>query len=352
MHVRRSPFVRFFAAASVMLACAIAAFGADAADYKQRLLDTRAIVLDMLYESANATVDSEAGFDPEKVAAIRRLLPATETLETDLGTQPVSNAWLHSRLDQFVTETDYNKKLVVLSDIEERLSSLIWKLEEVETAKAAGPTKDEEKQKLSEILTRQEFQKPAEEGESLFQRWFNRLLEWIDSLFPDPEPVERRSTGMPGVALVVQIIVVVLLILLVAFGIYRLGTRLSPRTRRGKKKGEDDRVILGERIGADMDSQDVFAEAERLAREGDVRGAIRKGYIALLCELSDRKLIGLARHKTNRDYLRDVRKRGEIYDSVRGMTSSFEHHWYGSKPSGPEDWEQFRTAYREASARI
>jgi hypothetical protein len=52
---------------------------------------------------------------------------------------------------------------------------------------------------------------------------------------------------------------------------------------------KQERVILGERISAEETAQILFAEAEHLARQGNLRGAIRKGYIALLCDLSDRK---------------------------------------------------------------
>ena len=89
----------------------------------------------------------------------------------------------------------------------------------------------------------------------------------------------------------------------------------------------------------DTDSRE---EAERLAREGNLRQAIRKGYIALLCELSDRKLIGLAQHKTNRDYLRDVRRRHALYQNMSGLTDNFERHWYGFEKADEKDWEEFR----------
>ena len=79
----------------------------------------------------------------------------------------------------------------------------------------------------------------------------------------------------------------------------------------------------------------------------NLRGAIRKGYIALLCELSDRKLIGLARHKTNRDYLRDVRKRADLFENMNGMTLNFERNWYGLRPTDAQDWEDFKSSYQQ-----
>jgi hypothetical protein len=105
-------------------------------------------------------------------------------------------------------------------------------------------------------------------------------------------------------------------------------------------------VILGERLAEHETSRDIFAEAERLAAAGDLRAAIRKGYIAVLCELGDRKVIGLEHHKTNRDYLRDVRKKRAIHQEMTGLTNSFERHWYGFGEAGESDWTEFRQGYR------
>ena len=118
------------------------------------------------------------------------------------------------------------------------------------------------------------------------------------------------------------------------------------------KKTKQDRVILGERIGADESAFDLFSEAERLAREGNLRAAIRKGYIALLCDLSDRKIVRLARHKTNRDYLRDVRKDNSLFENMTGLTRNFETNWYGLRSTEPSDWEDFRARYLQTIANV
>jgi len=134
--------------------------------------------------------------------------------------------------------------------------------------------------------------------------------------------------------------------------IYKFAPFFARRFGSKDKKEKKDRIILGERIAADESAEDLFSEAEALARSGDLRGAIRKGYIALLCELSDRKMIGLARHKTNRDYLRDVRKDQRLFVNMTGLTGSFERNWYGIRPSETQDWEDFRTRYRQTIGEV
>ena len=134
----------------------------------------------------------------------------------------------------------------------------------------------------------------------------------------------------------------------IGFLLYRFAPFLLERFRSRKMGDKKERVILGERIAADETAHELFAEADRLARGGDLRGAIRKGYVALLCELSDRKVIGLSQHKTNRDYLRDVRKQTELHKNMSGLTNNYERHWYGFEDAREQDWEEFRNGYRKA----
>jgi hypothetical protein len=135
---------------------------------------------------------------------------------------------------------------------------------------------------------------------------------------------------------------------LTGFLLMRFGPRLLRRFSERRDDDNEERIILGETIAAEQKASDLFTEAERLARSGDLRGAIRKGYIALLCDLADRRMIGLARHKTNRDYLRDVRKRPGLFERMKAATASFERHWYGYRPADASDWEEFREQYRRA----
>lgn len=352
--MRISPRSRFASAAFVVIFALSPVFAASVVEYRASAETARGIIFEMLRETATGTVsDAGAKFDVQKLRKVRELLPKDQKVETPHGTQEVSNAWLHARLNDLATEDDLYKRAVILTDIEERLSAIVWKLDELLSAENAGPSKDEDKQRLDEILRREEFQKPSNDEESRFQRWLREFLEWLQGFLPTPGPVTNKEvSGMPAVAWWLQFLIIGIAVALIGYGIYRFGPALIPSLRREKKDRPEDRVILGERVGHDQTATDVFAEAEQLARDGDVRGAIRKGYIALLCELSDRKLIGLARHKTNRDYLRDVRKRKDIYDDVRALTGSFERNWYGKKPSGAADWERFRSEYREAIERI
>ena len=100
--------------------------------------------------------------------------------------------------------------------------------------------------------------------------------------------------------------------------------------------------MLGEQLAPDETAADLLTEAERLARAGDLRGAMRKAYIAVLCELGDRKILRLAPHKTNRDYLRALREHARLFQSVQPLTNAYERHWYGLTPASEADWNEFQ----------
>ena len=105
---------------------------------------------------------------------------------------------------------------------------------------------------------------------------------------------------------------------------------------------------MGEKLEPDQSAVDLLAEAEALAQRGELRAAIRKAYIALLVELGERKIISLAQHKTNRDYLGAVRDRESLYTYVKQLTDSFERHWYGFANATDADWHAFRDGYKQA----
>jgi hypothetical protein len=317
-------------------------------EYRRSVESARVIVVDLLNEVAEA----EAGA-PDKLAEIRstvllqNILPKAVRIETADGVVETSNEWMHLRLEEFQKEPNHLARTEILEGIEERLAAISFKIGELEAAERIESSKDEEKRKLAEILRREEYQQPVPQ-ESRFEKWITQLMEWFRGLFPQQAPVAPGTSGMASLAYVLQILLILAVTGLIVFGLYKLLPALFPSLRRRKRERREERVILGERIGADETAGDLFAEAENIARMGDLRGAIRKGYIALLCELNDRRLIGLARHKTNRDYLRDVRLRPELHQRVSGLTNTFERNWYGSRATDPKEWEDFRARYREA----
>ena len=278
-------------------------------------------------------------------------LPARENIAWPGGEIEVDNRWLHTRLEDLKKlPIESQDRDPIVTELSERLSAIEAKLEEVEASTAATRNKDEEKQKLAQILERPEYQAPEKKEKGALERWWESFSNWLRGLFPKPEPMQPVESGPAGGGippLLVQILIVGAALAIIVFVIWRFGPTFSGR-RRSKKTGKDsgERIILGERLAANESSASLFGQAESMAQEGNFRGAIRKGYIALLCELGDRKIIRLAQHKTNRDYLRDVSRDKELHRGVGELTSIFEDHWYGLSSASEEDWGAFRENYR------
>ena len=330
---------------SILFLVLLATFAgaADISDYQQRIRSARDEIQKLLANLA----DEEAGNDPypsneEVFDEIRELIPAEESVSTPNGDINTNNRWLIDRLRVAEDEDDLVKRAEILNEIDGRLAAIGVETQMLLNADAAERSKDEDKRRLAEILSRPEYQKPPakEPEESALARWIRQFLQWLETYLP--KFGDGAAPDLSGGVTVVQYMLIGLIILLLGFLAFKLAPLFAPRFRRKPKEEKESRVILGETIHEDVSSSDLFSDAERLAREGDLRGAIRKGYVALLCEMSDRKLIGLARHKTNRDYLRDVKSRREIHQDMTGLTGSFERHWYGSQDAKTEDWEEFR----------
>lgn len=325
-----------------------AIFAATPADYADRVecaLDHVGNLLDM----TNALRQGErrnAGEEKVDLDEIREDIPVTEKIESGSSTVETSNQWLHDHLKDFENEMDKSKRAVILIEVRERLASLHNAVAEMTGGQASTRSKDEDKQKLAEILEREEYKRVEQKEESLFQQWTRAFFEWLRKIFPKMDVPDPVSGGSTGFSVFLQYVLYAVVIGLIIFVLYKFAPLFFERFGKRVKKEKKERVILGERIAEDESGETLFGEAERLAREGDMRGAIRKGYIAMLCELSDRKIIGLARHKTNRDYLRDVRKQRELYTNVAGLTNTFERHWYGDQRAEINDWEEFRQNFR------
>ena len=277
---------------------------------------------------------------------LRQLLPARESVLFNGQNIDVDNAWFHEALDEYQKLAHQPERAsVVLARTRDQLGALLERLGEMKPASSTDG-KDANKARLAEILRRPEYDKSVAE-KSAIERLWEEFIRWLSKLIPRFGPVQP-GTGQ-AMSSVAQVIVIGFSVLLIAFLIWKLLPRYLQNRRNKKKKAKrEPRIVLGERLELDQTASDLLEQAEALARTGDLRGAIRKAYIALLCELGDRKVIMLAQHKTNRDYLMAVRNRHALYEPLRKLTTSFEIHWYGFVAPGPTDWEAFRLGCRSA----
>lgn len=349
-HKRRNLSARFLSLALLLFVFSSAAFAAvSLPEYRDKIHQAKES-LDVLRfsDEEDSNLKENQKYETEALKKIRENFSVSETVEWQGTSVEVENAWILDKLKAFEDEKNSTKQAAILSELSDRLGAIEIKLNELEQSASWKRTKDEDKQKLAEILRRAEYQKPEEKQESFLQKKWSEFKEWLAKIFPRPKLGEPSAKGFQSFSYILQIIIFGLVFGIIGFLLYRFAPFLFARFKSRESKDKGVRVILGERLAADETSGNLFSEAEKLAREGNLRAAIRKGYIALLCELSDRKLIGLAQHKTNRDYLRDVRNAPELYSNLSGLTGSFERHWYGFASPEEKDWEEFRQKYKRA----
>jgi hypothetical protein len=333
---------RFLALATLLFLFPATVAAIPIAEYQQNIKNA-IIALDTLSQSDEdeSTSDYEKRYN-QTLESVRAALPEHQTVESPEGACEVDNSWLHKELKELTEAVDRPEKLKQLL---ESLRAIEARVAEREDAASPAENKGWAKSRLESILARPEYATGAR-GPNAFTRLLQDLLRWLQNLFP------KRSTMDPGRANVISRIAQILVILAALSVLGYVVKLLLPRFKRLRKqktpKKRKARIVLGERLEPEETASDLLSEAETLARNGDLRAAIRKAYIALLVELGDRKLISLAQHKTNRDYLNSLRSAPQLHSRMRGLTDSFERHWYGFAQATPNDWQDFRAAYLAA----
>jgi hypothetical protein len=280
----------------------------------------------------------------ETMTNVRKLLPESQMVECGEELCTVDNSWLHDGLKELekANGSDWFRQL---TRIIEQLKAIDERITELQSAIVSGSTKSEAKERLSSILARPEYATKSR-AKSALTRIIEAIARWLQKLFGRSLPTAQG--GRSPVTSIVQIIVIALAVGVLLYVIRLLLPRFMRQRKKERKAKAEPRIVLGERLEPDASAVDLLAEAETLARNGQIRAAIRKAYIALLVELGERKVISLAHHKTNRDYLRSVRNVPGLYPVMAGLTDSFERHWYGLGQPEPGDWQNFRESYKAA----
>ncbi|MFV0387719.1 MAG: DUF4129 domain-containing protein [Pyrinomonadaceae bacterium] len=322
----------------IVLCVSFSAFGATLEEYAAQIAALKHDV--KLFIEAPQSVDAT-----ELNEKAKRFLPVKEKVTFENSEIETNNSVLLDRFSALSTVGD-DEKVSIAVEIQERLNSIEYSIEMLQ--KEVVPANNIKiKRDLNTILSREEYAKPNNERGFLMSLW-DRFLEWLKSLFPESKPLPRSEIGFGfgRYATAAQWILYTLIFALIAYLLFKFLPVLRKRFFTSDGKG-GERIILGETISSDATSVTLFSEAEALAAAGDLRGAVRKGYIALLFELGERSAIKIAWNKTNRDYLRDLRNNHKLLSPVRSLTNEYERHWYGDEPVAFADWDKFRGEYDE-----
>lgn len=183
----------------------------------------------------------------------------------------------------------------------------------------------------------------------MLHSWAVKLRDWLEDLMDKLTPKPRGGfpaggLGMGGITMSQALIFILAALVLgvLAIFLYRYF-----RSRRGKNKIAQLQPLA---TAPDLTDENTGAEAlpedgwTKLAREllarGEYRLALRAFYLASLAGLAARGLISLAKFKSNRDYERELRRRGHAFPQLppvfTEVVGTFERVWYGLHDANSE----------------
>src|SRR5919205_411643 len=212
----------------------------------------------------------------QTIDAVRVALPEHFTVEENGDVCEVDNSALHKTLEDLksLSVEDQFKKI---NEAKATLQALEKRLEERIAATPTAETKDQAKSRLESILARPEYA-TGPRGSNALIRLIQDFVRWLLNLFPKPRV--GSSAGLDWVVFLVEVIVIGLAAVVLLYVAFNLLRRFR-RVRRPKvRKKKEARIVLGERLEPEATSTDLLSQAEALVRNGDIRGAIRKTYIA------------------------------------------------------------------------
>jgi len=177
---------------------------ATLADYRARLESSQKSIETIITVMRNGETGAEAdSFIRQTVASVKKALPESETIDFRGTSVNTANGWIKAKLDEFDREPRSSERIAILASVSERMAAIAEHVQQLESASASARSKDEDKQKLDEILSREEYQKPEKGEPSLFERLVTNIMDWLRNLFPSPNisPVEPQGVQPLSVVL-------------------------------------------------------------------------------------------------------------------------------------------------------
>ncbi|USG67694.1 DUF4129 domain-containing protein [Brevibacillus ruminantium] len=172
-----------------------------------------------------------------------------------------------------------------------------------------------DKEKLGEILAREEFQEVERQGKSWLDIILEKILDTISRLL-------LSADVSPGTAGVLSWVIIMAAIIGIIALLVMWGRRMVRRSRR-----ENPLLVYDERIRT---YADYIREAKERGNQGDWREGMRFSFLALLSYMQERSWVHIETWKTNWEYLDELRERKPEWESFfRSHARLFEQVWYG-----------------------
>lgn len=283
--------------------------------------------------------------EPSVAASYARALEWVD-VEWEGETITVRDPWLSDAVAgaDRLSEKDRKKRYESIADHLAGRATLVDSLVESKTGAPADPGKrtappPDPQALLEGILDQQQFQSPPEDPK--LARTAARMRDRIRSawaavkafvrdLFDPPESNGAWETAKRLGTLALAAIGVLLLAWFVGRTLLRAAVDSASRNA--------PELDLPE---APPRPAEMKAEADRLVAGGDLRGAVRALYLALLGRLHEQGVIVYDRHRTNREYLAGMRADAARAAAFAAVVELFDRKWYGRESTSREELAAF-----------
>lgn len=216
-----------------------------------------------------------------------------------------------------------------------------------------------DKGRLKKILAKDEYQRLKEEvkkpeGDSEWE-WYKNLKDWLRKRLSKyrPRPSAPTTHFGPGISAktaidIFRAAVAAALILALALGVAMIALKLKRMLADEAAEAED----AGGAAEPPANVKAMLSEAETLRRSGEFRLAIRSLFLAFLRLLEQKELVVFIKNKTNREYLRELKKKKQVGPEIEKMNLLFEESWYGMKDCGEKEYSEFLEVYEESKREV
>lgn len=289
-------------------------------------------------------IKTDAEYGEQGLETIRELLPRSEKIEHEGKITNVDNTWLYVSLDSYAAEKGAQEKLAKLNEIEGRLRALDEQLIRAEEVSADKSETSNARSKVNDILNRPEYREKQDSRIGAFMRevW-RKIMDFLGELYMAFMRLLGKIFGSSAEGGWFAKFLIVAALSAALILIFRIVKQIKPHRKRARK-----RTVLGEEIEAGTTPRDLADAAMAAARAGDFRTAIRKLYISLLYELSERNVLELEESVTNHEYLARLSQFNSLTAPLGYLTDRFDYCWYGMTAASEEEFSTCLARYKEA----
>jgi hypothetical protein len=179
-------------------------------------------------------------------------------------------------------------------------------------------------------------------------RWLGKIMDWLEKFFPGTDN-SREGPGKGSNAPVRGLLWVLLVVLLSVLGVFLWRTLKRRKERQSATNSEAIPAVpdlTDDHIKADeLPADQWMVMAKELMDRGEFRLSLRAIYLSILAHLAENEMITIARYKSNRDYKRELGRRGHEREGLLAFFSEnvkvFDRSWYGMHEVTRDDLEVF-----------